>query len=277
MIGSVDMQRGVWPSRFITLLILVSVCLMSGVASAKDSVATLSKRLRDASDFRVRTQAALALGVSKSESAVKPLCKGLEDSNTTVRAASAAGLGRLKLGGKSCLEKRLKDERSSAVKSSIKRALSNLEEDDGPTITKSTEIYVSIGKATDKTGRKSGDVDSIVRKTLSKAAAGMSGYAVAPESETASEAKKLLSKYPKAKAFYLSPKVQKPDYSGGNLTIRFEIAIFTYPGKALKGMVPVKLTQQDVSSEDTSAESELIKMAAERAMEKFSKNVGRID
>jgi hypothetical protein len=271
------MVRGVWPSRFIAFAILMSLCLFAGVASAKDSVATLSKRLKDASDFRVRTQAALALGASKSEKAVGPLCRGLEDSNTTVRAASAAGLGRLKLGGKSCLEKRLKDERSSAVKSSIKRALSHIDGGDGPTITKSTEVYLSIGKATDKTGRKSGAVDSIVRTTMSKAAAGMSGYAVAPARETTDEAKKLLSKYPKTKAFYLSPKVQKPDYSGGNLTIRFEIAIFTYPGKALKGMVPVKLTQQDVSKGDTSAESELIKMAAERAMEKFSKNVGRID
>ena len=195
-----------------------------------------------------------------------------------MRAASAAALGKLRLGGKTCLEKRLSDETSSSVKSTIKKALARLEGggSEGPAISGSTDVYIAIAKTSDKTGRSAGEVDKLVRTAMSKAAASMSGYAVAPKSETTSEAKKLLKKYSRAKAFYLSPKVQKPEYGGGNLTIRFEVAIFTYPGKALKGSVPVKLTQQDVASKDTSAENDLIVMAAERAMEKFSKNVERI-
>ena len=275
MVGWPQMQRGrVWRRA---LSILACVMLLAGNVFAKDSVRTLSKRLKNAGDFRVRTQAALALGASKSSSAVKPLCGGLKDSNTTVRAASAAALGRLKKGGKSCLQKRLKAERSRAVKSSIKRAIKKLSAGAAPTLTKSTEIYVSIGKTKDKTGWKSGEVDRAIRKAMSKAARSLSGYAVAPKSETSKQAKKLLSKYPGVKAYYLSPKIQKPKYTGGNLTVRFEVAIFTYPGKALKGTLPVKLTQQGVGSKDKSAETELIKMAAERAMKKFSKNVGRID
>ncbi len=257
---------------------LAVLVLLATNALAEDRIAGLIRRLRSSDDFRVRTQAALALGASKSKRAVNPLCSALEDSSTTVRAASAAALGKLKLGGKTCLKKRLSDESSSSVKSTIKKALARLESGGGggPTITKDTEVYIAIAKTADKTGRSKGEVDGLVRKAMTKAATSFSGYAVAPSSETSSQAKKLLAKYTKAKAFYLSPKVQKPEYKGGNLTIRFEIAIFTYPGKALKGSVPVKLTQQDVPSKDTSAEDDLIAMAAERALEKFSKNVERI-
>ncbi len=258
-------------------LVAVVVSLLAGVASAED-VGTLIKRLASSDDFRVRTQAALALGASKNKRAVKPLCKALEDSSTTVRAASAAALGKLRLGGKDCLENRLGEESSSSVKSTIKKALARLGggDSDGPTIDAKTEVYIAIAKTTDKTGRSGGDVDDMVRAAMSKAATSISGYAVAPKSESTGEAKKLLATYKKAKAFYLSPTVQKPDYNGGNLTIKVEVAIFTYPGKALKGSVPVKLTQQDVSGSDKGAEDELIKMAAERAVEKFSKNVDRI-
>lgn len=250
------------------------------VAAVADDVSTLIKRLAGSDDFRVRTQAALALGASKDKRAVKPLCKALDDSSTTVRAASAAALGKLALGGKECLEKRMKEESSSSVKATIKKALARLDgggSSGGSAIDKNTEVYLAIGKTNDKTGRGGSEVDGLVRKAMGKAAGGMSGYVVAPKSESAGEAKKLLAKFKQAKAFYLAPTVQKPDYNGGNLTVKVEIAIFTYPGKALKGSVPVKLTQQDVSDGDKGAEDELIQMAAERAVEKFAKNVDRID
>ena len=108
------------------------------------------------------------------------------------------------------------------------------------------------------------------------AAKDLGKYAFAPRSESVGAAKKLLRKHQKLRAFYLAPKVRKPEYKAGKLTIRVEVAIFTYPGKALKGSIPVKLTQHDVSSKDRGAETELIKMAAGRALEKFAKNVDRI-
>src|SRR4051794_19439286 len=82
-------------------------------------VGRLVQNLASGSDFRIRTQAALALGASKSASAVEPLCAGLADTNATVRAASAAALGRLHLGGTECLQKRLANEASDTVKSAI--------------------------------------------------------------------------------------------------------------------------------------------------------------
>jgi len=93
--------------------------------------------------------------------------------------------------------------------------------------------------------------------------------AIAPSEETAADAKKVLAAHRSVRAFYLSPKVGPIEYSGDNLKVRVEIAIFTYPDKALVGTFAVPLTQQGVSGKDTGSEDDLVKMAAERAMEKF--------
>ncbi len=245
-------------------------------ASLADSVNRAAEQLKNGDDFRVRTQAALALGSSKSKRAIKHLCSGLEDSNTTVRAASAAALGKLKKGGDDCLKDRLAEEKNSTVKSSIKKALSLLKGGGEPNITKNTKFYIAIAKTADKTGRSGSKVDGIVRKAMNKAADDLEGYVIAPDTETTSEAKTRLGKWKKLRGFYLSPKVLAPRYSGGNLVIKIEIAIFTYPGKALKGTIPVNLTMEGVSGKDSDSEDELIERAAARALEKFSENVERI-
>ena len=64
----------------------------SALAEESADVDHLVQNLSSGSDFRIRTQAALALGASKSRRAVEPLCTGLNDQNATVRAASAAAL-----------------------------------------------------------------------------------------------------------------------------------------------------------------------------------------
>ncbi|HMJ13839.1 MAG TPA: HEAT repeat domain-containing protein [Polyangiaceae bacterium] len=256
--------------------------LLTSSGAAQDRVARLADQLANSDDFRVRTQAALALGASKNKRALSPLCSGLSDGNTTVRAAAAAGLGRLALlGGAACLKRRMGVENASSVKATIKKALGQIEAgetvEEAPAVTASTRYYVAIGKTADKTGRNGAQVDEMVRGAMRRAAESLDGYAVAPNSESPPQARQLFSKYKKIKGFYLAPKVMPPKYSDGNLVIQVEVAIFSYPDKTLRGSLPIKLTQQDVAGRDTSAEDELIRMAAERAMEKFSKNVERIE
>ncbi len=263
--------------RACALLVAACVLLVASQARGADRIDNLAEKLANGDDFRVRTQAALALGASRDKRAVEPLCGGLEDSNTTVRAAAAAALGKLKLGGKDCLEKRLPDESSSAVKSAIKKALQQIQSGAEPAITSNTRYYVAIGKATDKTGRDGDEIDGLVHAAMSGAAEELDGYVVAPRSETPAQAKKRLAHFKSVKAFYLSVKVLRPSYSGGNLTVRVELAIFTYPGKALKGTLTKKLTQSGVDAGDTDAENGLIKMAAQRAMQAFASNAERLE
>ncbi len=52
--------------------------------------------------------------------------------------------------------------------------------------------------------------------------------------------------------------------------------MFSYPDKALLGSYSTKLTEPGVSSPDRDSENELIKTAAERALEKFSQIAARL-
>lgn len=247
------------------------------VARAEQPLDRAAQELRSNDDFRVRTQAALALGASKDKRAVKPLCGGLDDANTTVRAAAAAALGKLGLGGQDCLKRRAASESNASVKSVIAKALEKFVPAQKPTLNDSTRYYVAVGATTDKTGRSGTEVDDLVRAALEEAAGTADGTVVAPRDEKPAQAKTLLAKHKQVKSFFLWPKVMAPDYSGGKLTLRFEIAVFTYPSRSLKGTIPMKLTMPDVDSADKEAEDDLIKQAAASGFAKFKQNLSRLE
>ena len=256
----------------------VGTCLgLTTVAWAQGAgdVDRMVVNLKSGSDFRVRTQAALALGASKTERAVQPLCAALADSNTTVRAAAAAALGKLQLGGAQCLEERAKTEPSATVKAAIQRAVDQVRGGGEPVFRPDTKYYVSIGKTADKSGRTGDGIDRLVRAAM-VAAAGPLGIVIAPMNETPADAKRRLAAQKSVKSFYFSPRVSPFDYADGNLKVRLEIAFFTYPEKALIGNFAVPLTQQGVSGSDVTSENELLQMAAERAMEKLGPIAARI-
>ena len=257
-------------------LALAALLTGMGVTSARSvsaeepaDVDHLVQNLSSGSDFRIRTQAALALGASKSKRAVEPLCSGLADQNATVRAASAAALGRLRMGGSDCLQKRLTSETNDSVKSAIQKALD-------PVFTPDTKYYVAIGKVSDKTGRSGNEIDDIVHNAMAGAAVQQSAFTLAPAGEIVSDAKRRLTGHGSVKPVFLSPRVPPPEYSGGNLTIRIEIAMFSYPDKSLLGSFTTKLTQQGVTAPDKDTENDLLRDTAERAFEKFTQSAGRL-
>ncbi len=250
---------------------------MAGSALGQTSVTELANRLRSAEDFRVRTQAALALGSTKSGDAVDPLCSALADENTTVRAAAAAALGKLKKGGADCLKKRLDEESSSSVKSVIKKSIEALESAGDPTedlgsLDASSRYYIALDDVSDKTDR---GIGAAVRRLLITELRGERGLVVAPTKEKPADGKALLAKHKGAVGLLLLPKVKKPKYENGSLTVQFQLTVFTYPDRAMKGMIPVKFTQDGTSSTDTKAEDELIDMGIKSAVSKFLKNIGK--
>src|SRR6187402_2713590 len=69
--------------RALSVFAFLGTWLACSVAMAQTSdLQRLIYNLASSEDFRVRTQAALALGASKSDRAVTPLCSALADSNT---------------------------------------------------------------------------------------------------------------------------------------------------------------------------------------------------
>ncbi|RYZ05775.1 MAG: HEAT repeat domain-containing protein [Myxococcales bacterium] len=267
------------PSRLLRALsvfaLFGTLLTSSGAVAQTSDVERLIYNLANSDDFRVRTQAALALGASKNERAVPPLCSALGDSNTTVRAASAAALGRLaQRAGQACLENRFATESSDVVRATIKKALDAIKSGGAggaePAFATDTKYYVAIGKTTDKTGRSGDQVDGIVRAAMSAKLGQTSGFLAAPSGESLVDAKRRLGKHPGVKAFFLSPGVSAPDYANGNLKVKIEIAMLSYPEKNLIGSFSVNLTEPGVSPGSTENENELIRMAAERAVDKFS-------
>lgn len=262
--------------RALSVLVFLGCWFVASGAIAQTSdVDRLIYNLANSEDFRVRTQAALALGASKSERAQSPLCAALADSNTTVRAASAAALGRLGLkGGQECLEKRLGSETSDVVKATILKALEVIKSGGAggaePAFASDTKFYISIGKTTDKTGRTTSEVDGIVRAAMTAKVGQTAGFLAAPANESPAEAKKRLAAHAGVKGFFLSPSVLSPDYANGNLKVKIEVAMLSYPEKNLIGSYSVNLTEPGVSPGSTENENELIKMAAERAVDKFA-------
>lgn len=258
----------------VPVLLAALVCSPPARAQA-NGLDRLIFNLANDEDFRVRTQAALALGASKSERAVMPLCGALGDANTTVRTASAAALGRLALAqGEQCLEARLGSESSDVVKAAIGKALETIRnggvDNAEPAFGTDSKFYISIGKTTDKTGRGTPEVDRIVRTSMAAKIRETSGFVLAPRGEEVADAKRRLAAHAGVKGFFLSPGVLPPDYAGGNLKVKIEVAMLSYPEKNLIGSYSVNLTEPGVSQGSTDNENELIRMAAERAADKFA-------
>ena len=264
----------------VRLLLAVVACVLlhAEPAGAGDRITDLGRRLSTARDFRVRTQAALALGASRDKRAVAPLCRGLRDANASVRAAVAAALGKLRRGGKECLTRRLGRETSDFVKRVIRKTLARWDKSQThqPVITDSTRLYVAV-EVVDRTGRSDGRATTaLVRRGMGRAAGSLSGVVLAPAQTRAQEAKHVLAKHPKVRGFLLSAQVEKPKYSNQALTVRLQVAIFTFPEKSLKATLPIKLTMEGATPENHGTEDKLIVTAGEHMLKRFAAQAERI-
>lgn len=260
-------MQSVWAKWALCALLsgLASFVLWSYPASAKEQWEENARLLAESKDFRVRTQAALALGTSGLKQAVGPLCRGVDDENRTVRIAAATALGRLQRGGKGCLQRRLEAESDASVKSTLEKALAQL--DGGPaepSLDGETRFYVAIDKLAGPER-----LNAPVRAAFVKGASGQTGIAIAPAGEKPEQATKLLAQYRQARAFLLSPKASKPTYEGDKLEIKLSVAILSYPDKAIVGSFSQKVSMSGVSQPDPKSEEELLVTAAESAMQKF--------
>ena len=261
---------------------LVAVCalamlLLTGAAAAGDSIKELEKKLLNGADFRVRTQAALALGASGSSAAVGPLCRGLDDGTDTVRAAAAAGLGRLQKGGKDCLKARLDKEDSSNVQKMIKKALRLIDEAaSGPQLGNDTRYYVALAAAQAKAAGRDDPVKEVARAALIRTAAREGGFAFAPVGESAQQASKRLRKHPHVAAYQLVPTVEVSRGSG-RIEVSVELEIFGYPDKSPQGSIGRSAGVTGVDPKDTDKEDQLIEKVCGEAMLEFTRLAAQVD
>jgi HEAT repeats len=276
--------RGLVVGLLVSALALLGPTLCGGGGEARADEARvkfLAEKLK-ADDFRVRTNAALALGAVNDELAVEPLCGGLTDGSEVVRQASAVALKRLNRSSSlGCLKSRESVETNDGVKVQITRAIEAIAAggsgDTGGGGSESikenpsAKYYVAVSSIANSTGRPQPEVEGIVLKAIKHQLEGASTIQIAPSKETSDAAKEKLSKR-KMKGFYLAIALDRFDYSNGNLRVKVKIGVFTYPGKSLIGNVDKALTKEGVSSGDKSSEDQLLDLAASKATEQFAQN-----
>lgn len=243
-------------------------------ARGQGKVEFLTDQLKGAADFRVRTQAALALGASDDPAAVAPLCEALDDANDSVRSAAAAALGKLKRpGGLPCLKDHDR-EANGSVRAVIERAAKMLEglawPSQPPSPGPRDTFYVAIGPVTDKTGRLDKSVTQLVGATMQDKLLSLRGYAVAPQGEDRAAATRII-KQKGLKGFLLQARVEPPRANGSDVTIQVRVTMWTYPGKALQGEFSPKVTMSGALPGDPETENNLIKVAIDKAIESFAK------
>ncbi|WP_437692422.1 HEAT repeat domain-containing protein [Sorangium sp. So ce176] len=270
------------PSPVLVLLVVALVLsLIPTRLYAEQRTSYLAEQLKANDDYRVRTQAALALGASGDDAATKPLCDALSDANASVKVAAAAALGRLgKPAGLACLQRAEGREQTPAVKSQIQKSIATLSSGGGggvaapPPPGADTKYYVAI-EITNKSGRPESEIEPLLRAAMQSKILARPGYAVAPKGETVAQGKKILNGK-KLKGFYLLATVEPAVYQGGNLTQVVRVSMWTYPSKSLQGEFAPKLTQSGTPKKDVQSENVLMKMCVENAVETFQKVVASL-
>lgn len=265
------------------LLTTALIALAPNAAWADEArVRFLADKLKS-DDFRVRTNAALALGATNEDGAVDPLCGALSDGSEVVRQASAVALKRLnRPSSVPCLKARADVESNEGVKIQIARALDALGSsgdsgsgggggDDKIKENPSAKYYIALSSVANSTGRAQSDVETIVLKAIKTKLDAAGTVQLAPTKETPDAAKKKMAER-KMKGLYLAIAVDRFDYANGNLRVKVKIGVFTYPGKSLVGNVDKGVTKEGVSATDKSSEDQLLDLAASFASEQIAQN-----
>ena len=274
------------PGTAFLCLALALATLAPNVARADSRTAFLAERLK-ADDFRVRANAALALGATDDDSAVQPLCDALSDGNEVVRSSAAAALKRLNKGaGLACVKARLAIETVDSVKLQLTRAVETLQTAPGqsggtpsgpsgvdapPKNIPGAKVYVSVGPITNNTGRPQAEIDRVVGTALRTKLEEM-GYQVAPKVETPDAARKVMGDRHMTKGFYLSV-VVKPFNTSSGIAVSMDMSIASYPGKSIIASVPGNGSSGGAKAGDHGTEDGLMTAVASSLVVTFDKNV----
>ena len=246
--------------------IALALLLIGSAAAAAPNVTTLIQRLKKGADFRVRVQAALELGKSRSSRARLPLERALEDDNAAVRAASAAALK--VLGDKRSIAalKLHRLDRSAAVRAQIKSTIAALKR---PRIeVGQAKILVKLGKMRAR-GRKN---RSVLEKTSRKKLGEIPGVRVVDHESQAPRGKKLPVVLVTGKVRRLK---QSRKGDGVEISAKVEYIVHRMPSQAMAGTVSgsAKTTASRQEARDKRRSAELRRRVLNAAVESALRRV----
>ena len=278
----------------IGIVALAAASLLLGSAPApaqnKPDVSFLASKLK-AEDFRVRTNAALALGAVTGDDApkvVQPLCESLADSSDVVRQAVAVALKRQ---GRSsalpCLRGRLAAEGTDAVKLQITRAIEAIEagggggsggaepppSGDAPKVNPNAKYYVAytVGNRSTRS-----DAPQLVSRALQSKIDSTASFQRATPNESTDAAKAAVGNR-KLKGVHLRMNIRSMEYvedPANWLLVRVVMgaSVETYPGLSIKGELEKKVAVGVRARGDKAAEDQALTIAAGAVIDQFAQN-----
>ncbi|MCG8554597.1 MAG: HEAT repeat domain-containing protein [Proteobacteria bacterium] len=216
----------------------------------------LIRLLRSSGQFRVRAQAAVALGRGSSDEAVLRALEGaLADRHPAVRAAAASALG--VHGGPLALAslRRARGDREAAVRKAVDSALARMRSADGRQAASSPRggapgsegppaslhgggrYYVGVGMPGSRVASVDRSTLLHARSFLERALHKMEGVVVAPEHESRRAAKRVIER--KAlRGYYLDSSVVSLERRrAGSVRAVVSIVVNTYPERNMKAVL----------------------------------------
>lgn len=247
------------------LLALALAAVVQGAAA--QPLGDLLQKVSSAPDFRVRVQAALELGKTKSRASRIALETALDDENAAVRAAAAAGLKVMRDPGAIAALEKHEGDSSPAVRAQIKNSIETLRLADGPgKVEEKPDLVVQVGKMR-SSGTASGGVLEDVARASKIRLRELPGVAVVDEGDEPTPARKHIP------TVMVTGRVKQLEASrdGASMTYRasIEFVLHKMPGQTIKGVVTGSARASGAVSGEDSARSmaDLRKSAIEAAVE----------
>lgn len=241
------------------LLVLLAFALFAGTGAARADARTdyLVRILQTGEEFRVRAQAAIALGgMSPSDQIVQALVRGLGDADPSVRAACAASLERVGDGSALAALRTASTDRETTVRIAANRATRAIETRtrSASTTTSTTTTTATVTASTTTTPSASDryyvgvnalaaqaqGLDAGVlrsgRQLLVREASGVGGVVIAPENETSAAANTAIRSR-RLVGFFLEASVVEFESSATGTRVKVSVIVGTYPGRDMRAIL----------------------------------------
>jgi len=265
-------------ARLSRLLAAVSVFVAMTTMAPSSSIAD-DRELTEASDFRVRVQAALRLGRQGGTSARKDLETGLRDAHPAVRVACAIGLGNIGDGSSiGPLESAMRSENIASVKTAMKESVDKLRGKSGAVSisVENAKYVVQLGSMKNNAASGRPDLDGIMRSAARARAGTIKNALVLDGSDSAVLARAGERKIPVLLLDgTLSRLTQTNGRDGGVIvTAQVDVSIRQVPKQTLKGTVSGNASASDDKNANGKGIQELQNRAVGGAVESAMSSVG---
>lgn len=245
------------------LAVLLSILTLVGTvldAAADARTDYLIEMLRSGANYRVRVQAATALGQLRAKEAVPHLVKALEDSNELVVITAATALGQI--GDSSvapALRYTLDHTKSAAVKSQVASTLRVLEALAPPGQRPTSNVPAWVLVRVDAMGNSSGvarpELPEVLRRIVVDAVKATPGAELQPDGLAAGEVRARLSR-DDLQGYIISGSVLRLERVGDKLYVKVSLNVFTNPDYNLL-MMPSAEAAVGVSEKALTREAEI--------------------